>query len=70
MEKKIKPMCGNCIHNNEHYKSIQNKVKFNSTKDTNNYKLVDNFFLLNNRHNNINSILSSNNLKYPFPFIA
>ena len=51
-------------HNNEHYNSIQNKVKFNSTKDTNNYKLVDNFFLLNNRHNNINSILSSNNLKY------
>ena len=51
-------------HNNEHYNSIQNKIKFNSTKDTNNYKLVDNLVLLNHHHNNVNNILSSNNLKY------
>jgi hypothetical protein len=51
-------------HNNEHYNSIQNKIKFNSTKDTNNYKLVDNLILLNHHHNNVNNILSSNNLKY------
>ena len=49
-------------HNNEHYNSLHKKSTFNSTKNANTYKIVDNLALVNN--NNINSRITSNNMNY------